>query len=88
MAFIRPYAAVAAAFGLAACGSAPDEGVGGVSASEASALNDAAAMLDARSGDAKTLSGNINPAATAAARADRKRVAPDPAPDSGATTRP
>lgn len=37
------------AFTLAACGSAADDdGVGGVSAGEAKALNEAAAMLDAR----------------------------------------
>lgn len=35
---------------LSACGSAPDDGVGGVSASEADALNDAAARIDAREG--------------------------------------
>ncbi len=61
---------------LAACGSGSDDGVGGVSASEASALNDAAAMLDdARSG-APSQAG-LNPAAAAAARADRQRAAPD-----------
>lgn len=85
MALIRHSAAVAALVGLAACGPAPDEGVGGVSASEASALNDAAAMLDARSGEAKALNGDTNPAAAVAARADRKRVAADPVPDKRAT---
>ena len=52
---------------LAACGSASGDGVGGVSASEASALNDAAAMLDARTGAARTDENALNPAATAAA---------------------
>ncbi len=59
---------------LAACGSS--DGAGGVTASEASALNDAAAMLDARSSAAMTGDAGINPAATAAARAKRERTAP------------
>ncbi|MGE4321551.1 MAG: hypothetical protein AB7E60_00805 [Sphingobium sp.] len=59
---------------LTACGPASDAGVGGVSASEASALNDAAAMLDAQAG--RTQEGNVdlNPAARAAASADRGRI--------------
>lgn len=61
---------------LAACGSGSDDGVGGVSASEARALNDAAAMLDARAGQTRTGEVGLNPAATAAARADRGRTAP------------
>lgn len=61
---------------LAACGSEPAEGVGGVSASEASALNDAAATLDARAGAAQAGDAGLNPAATAAARADRARTTP------------
>tara|TARA_R110000787_G_scaffold195091_2_gene306482 strand:+ start:794 stop:1036 length:243 start_codon:yes stop_codon:yes gene_type:complete len=61
---------------LGGCGSASEEGVGGVSASEAEALNDAAAMLDARSGAAQVGDGGLNPPATTAARADRNRVAP------------
>jgi hypothetical protein len=60
--------------GLAGCGPGSGEGAGGVSASEARALNDAAAMLDERrtatQGDATAM----NPAAAAAARADRGRV--------------
>lgn len=83
MAFTRRSAAIAALMSLAACGSAPDDGVGGVSASEASALNDAAAMLDARSGEARsTDAGSLNPAAAAAARADRRRTAAPPEPTS------
>ncbi len=61
---------------LGGCGSASGDGVGGVSASEAEALNDAAAMLDARSGAAQAGDAGLNPAAAAAARADRNRVAP------------
>lgn len=61
---------------LCACGSDPADGVGGVSASEASALNDAAAMLDARTGAARNEAAGLNPAATTAARADRGRIAP------------
>lgn len=61
--------------GLAGCGSASGDGVGGVSASEASALNEAAAALDARTGTARsTGDGAINPAA--AARAERGRHPP------------
>ncbi|MHA6768151.1 hypothetical protein [Sphingobium ummariense] len=60
---------------LAGCGSG--DGVGGVSASEASALNDAAAMLDARAGAAQRDAGDdLNPAARAASRADRGRTVP------------
>lgn len=66
---------------LAACGSSPEgEGVGGVTASEASALNEAAATLDARSGVADQEHGGSNPAAVAAARADRDRLPPREAP--------
>ena len=61
---------------LAACGSEPADGVGGVSASEASALNDAAAALDARAGAAQAGDAGLNPAAAAAARADRARTVP------------
>ncbi|MET0249422.1 MAG: hypothetical protein ABW164_06805 [Sphingobium sp.] len=61
---------------LAACGSGSDEGVGGVSASEARALNEAAAMLDARADQTRTGEAGLNPAAMAAARADRGRIAP------------
>ncbi|MDI1296015.1 MAG: hypothetical protein PSY12_09060 [bacterium] len=61
------------------CGSQSGDGVGGVSASEASALNDAAAMLDAHAGAAQTTDRGLNPAASAAARADRGRIAPSPA---------
>lgn len=63
---------------LTACGSQSGDGVGGVSASEASALNDAAAMLDARSQAGKPAGEGLNPAAVAAARADRGRM-PAPA---------
>lgn len=61
---------------LAACGSPDGDGVGGVSASEASALNDAAAMLDARSDAARPSAEGLNPAAVAATRADRERTPP------------
>lgn len=67
-------AASIATFCLAACGSGSESGVGGVSASEASALNDAAAMLDARAGDAQAGDVGLNPAARAAAEADRGRA--------------
>lgn len=62
--------------GLAGCGSGSDDGVGGVSASEARALNEAAATLDARTGTAQAAQDGLNPAARAAAAADRGRVAP------------
>lgn len=65
---------------LSACGSEPSDGVGGVSASEASALNDAAAMLDAQRGAAQKGDAGLNPAASAAAEADRGRIAPKPEP--------
>lgn len=67
---------------VGACGSEPSDGVGGVSASEASALNDAAAMLDAQRGVAQSGDAGLNPAASAAVGADRGRVAPqsDPKP--------
>lgn len=67
-------AASTALLSLAACGSGSESGVGGVSASEASALNDAAAMLDARAGEAQAGDVGLNPAARAAAQADRGRV--------------
>lgn len=59
---------------LTACGSGDQDGVGGVSAGDAKALNEAAARLDAEprgSADA-----GLNPAATSAARADRERRPP------------
>jgi hypothetical protein len=65
---------------LAACGSASEDGVGGVSASEASALNEAAATLDAQSGAAQNQGAGLNPAAITAAEADRGRHAPTPPP--------
>lgn len=61
---------------LTACGSGSQDGVGGVSAGEAQALNQAAASLDARTGAAQDGDTGLNPAATAAARADRNRIAP------------
>ncbi|MET0371436.1 MAG: hypothetical protein ABW039_08680 [Sphingobium sp.] len=63
---------------LAGCGPSSGDGVGGVSATEASALNDAAAMLDARSDAARSTGDGLNPAARTAARADRGRT-PAPA---------
>jgi hypothetical protein len=65
---------------LAACGSGSHDGVGGVSAGEAQALNDAAAQLDARTGAARSADPGLNPAAVTAAGADRKRIAPQPTP--------
>ncbi|HJT40980.1 MAG TPA: hypothetical protein VJ762_11670 [Sphingobium sp.] len=64
---------------LAGCGSEPAaDDVGGVSASEARALNEAAATLDAQAGSARADDAGLNPAAKAAARAERGRT--DPAP--------
>ncbi|MEJ7926328.1 hypothetical protein WG908_06090 [Sphingobium sp. AN641] len=65
---------LAAVAWLAGCDSEPADGVGGVSASEASALNDAASMLDTRADEALPVDGSVNPAASAAARADRHRA--------------
>ncbi|MGC4251224.1 MAG: hypothetical protein QM605_07040 [Sphingobium sp.] len=73
---IRILAGVAALACLTACGSASGDGVGGVSASEASALNDAAAMLDARAGQVRKEDAGVNPAAMTALRADRNRIEP------------
>lgn len=78
MNLIRHVVALAAVSVLSACGPTSDDGVGGVSASEASALNDAAAMLDARAGAGRAEEAVLNPAAITAARADRGRVAPRP----------
>lgn len=52
-----------------ACGSGGNDGVGGVSASEADALNAAAARLDAQQGSAEMPRTQLNPAATRAAAA-------------------
>ena len=76
---IRTIFIATALLSLTACGSGSPDGVGGVSASEASALNDAAAMLDAQKGAAQNYNAGRNPAASAAARADRGGVAPAPA---------
>lgn len=54
-----------------ACGAGGDDGVGGVSASEADALNAAAARLDAQQGSAETPKTQLNPAATRAATAEK-----------------
>ncbi|QGP78995.1 hypothetical protein [Sphingobium sp. CAP-1] len=79
---IRTALPLMALLALAACGSGDQagdqDGVGGVSAGDAQALNDAAARLDAQAGAAQTGEAGLNPAATAAARADRNRVAPQP----------
>ncbi|HCW59855.1 MULTISPECIES: hypothetical protein [Sphingobium] len=58
---------------LNACGSSDSDGVGGVSASEARALNEAAATLDARVGVTEDGASGLNPAARMAA--DRQRGA-------------
>lgn len=71
---IRPSLALFVLLPLAACGSGERDGVGGVSASEAQALNEAAARLDAQAGAAQSGQAGLNPAAQAAARADRDRV--------------
>jgi len=75
---IRILLSLAPAMALAACGSGSSDGVGGVSAGEAQALNEAAAQLDARTGAAQSNDPGFNPAAVAAARADRNRTAPQP----------
>lgn len=54
-----------------ACGSGGNDGVGGVSASEADALNAAAARLDAQQGSAEAPKAQLNPAATRAATAQK-----------------
>lgn len=81
---IRSGLPILALWALAGCGSdgqaGDQDGVGGVSASEARALNAAAAQLDARAGAAQSGSPGLNPAAAAAARADRRRIAPQPEP--------
>ena len=76
---IRTIFIATALLSLTACGSGSPDGVGGVSASEASALNDAAAMLDAQKGAAQNDNAGLNPAASTAARADRGRGTPAPA---------
>jgi len=77
---IRIVLSLIPAMALAACGSGSQDGVGGVSAGEAEALNAAAASLDARTGAAQSADPGLNPAAVAAARADRKRSSPPPPP--------
>jgi hypothetical protein len=57
---------------LSSCG--PDAGVGGVTASEADALNAAAATLDARSSAARRQDARLNPAALAARDRSRSRT--------------
>ena len=71
---IRPLLALLALFSFSACGSGEGDGVGGVSASEAQALNEAAARLDAQADAAQSGEAGLNPAAQAAARADRDRL--------------
>lgn len=61
---------------LMACGSDPTDGAGGVSASEASALNQAAAQLDAQKGAAEAGEAGLNPAAVRAAQTDRDHSGP------------
>ncbi|MCI4590316.1 hypothetical protein MOK15_09435 [Sphingobium sp. BYY-5] len=61
---------------LTGCGSGSDDGVGGVRAGEARALNEAAAMLDAQAGTALGSNAGLNPAARAAAAANRGRIMP------------
>lgn len=71
---IRPLLTLLALLPIAACGSGERDGVGGVSASEAQALNEAAARLDAQAGAAQSGEAGLNPAAQAAVRADRDRL--------------
>ncbi|PHQ61207.1 MAG: hypothetical protein COC10_12440 [Sphingobium sp.] len=73
---IRRLSLFAMLLSLAGCGPAGDDGVGGVSTSEARALNEAAAQLDARTGAVQDGDKSLNPAARAAAEADRHRQAP------------
>lgn len=70
-------AAIMMMLGLASCGSGTDDGVGGVSASEARALNEAAATLDAQAGASSGSDAGLNPAAVKAANADRNRSTTD-----------
>mgnify|MGYP001237117105 CR=1 FL=1 len=51
----RPAAALMLACLLAACGSSDDDSVGGVTASEARELNEAAALLDVNASDVAPL---------------------------------
>jgi hypothetical protein len=61
------------ALGIGGCGQNVDgSGVGGVSASEADALNDAAAMLDSRPAPAENRTA-LNPAAVRAAQERKAR---------------
>lgn len=62
---------VAGLLALTGCGSGEQEGVGGVSASDARALNEAAAKLDAQAQNAATADDAINPAAERARSSDR-----------------
>lgn len=55
---IRRLAPLASLLLLAACGGAEDVDPGGMSASEAQELNDAAAMLDANAIDLNEVTGN------------------------------
>ncbi|MEA3389064.1 hypothetical protein [Sphingobium sp. CCH11-B1] len=63
---------------LTGCGSGDQDGVGGVSAGDAKALNEAAARLDAE--PRGSTDAGLNPAATGAARADRERRPPNDRP--------
>lgn len=73
---IRFLTPAACALTLAACGPGSPDGVGGVSAGEARALNAAAAQLDARTDAMQGGDTGLNPAAVRAARADRNRAPP------------
>lgn len=55
---VKAVAVLAAVMALAACNSPNDPGVGGVTRSEAEALNDAAAMLDNNAVEPVAESGN------------------------------
>mgnify|MGYP003339188572 CR=1 FL=1 len=59
---------------LNACGSSDSDGVGGVSASEARALNEAAATLDARVGVTEDGASGLNPAARMASARPQRRM--------------
>lgn len=65
---------------LVSCGPAEGEsdGVGGLTAAQADALNRAAARVDAQDAPTGDTGPSLNPAAAAAARADRHREATRP----------
>ncbi len=69
----KKFAGLALLIALAGCSPAAEEGVGGVSASEAQALNEAATLLEQKTGGMTGGNGGLNPAAISAVDADRGR---------------